>query len=67
MSAPTPPVRRSRRAFWGFVAAMVVAVLGGGSVVLLARRAVEQHRADEARIEAERAAAAERARGAAPR
>ncbi len=67
MFAPAPPVRRSRRAFWGFVAAMVVAVLGGGSIVLLARRAVEQHRADEARIEAERDAAAESARGAAPR
>ena len=66
MSAPTPPLpRRSRRVFWAFVAAMVVAALGGGSIVLLARRAVEQHRADQARLEAE--SAAERARGAAPR
>ena len=63
--APAPP--RSRRAFWAFVAAMVVAVLGGGSIVLLARRAVGERRAEQARVGAENAAAAERARIAVPR
>jgi hypothetical protein len=45
---------------------MVVAVLGGGSIVLLARRAVGERRAEHARIEAERATAARRAPAAAP-
>jgi hypothetical protein len=58
MSAPAPRPPRSRRAFWAFVAAMVMAVLGGGSILLLSRRAVVEHRAEQARIEAESVAAA---------
>jgi hypothetical protein len=61
MPAPAPSARPRRRAFWLFVASMAVAVLGGGTIVLLARRAVGEHRAEQARIEAENAAAAERA------
>ncbi|WP_041448167.1 hypothetical protein [Anaeromyxobacter sp. Fw109-5] len=61
MPASATSAPRRRRAFWLFVAAMAVALLGGGTIVLLARRAVGEHRAEQARIEAENAAAAGRA------
>ncbi|WP_242345962.1 hypothetical protein [Anaeromyxobacter terrae] len=62
MTAPARPPRRSLRAFWLFAAVMAVAVLGGGAIVLLNHRSVREYQAEQARVEAENAAAIESAR-----
>ncbi len=43
-TAVTSAVSRSRRPFWIFAAAMAVAVTGGGTIVLTARRSAEERK-----------------------
>ncbi len=62
MTAPARPPSRSHRAFWLFAAAMALAILGGGAIVLLNHRSVREYQAEQARSEAENAAAIEAAR-----